>query len=96
MLKGESHQLHCIRRKDQVLWLLNQAANLEPAGQLHPCKKNSDTELVSCSEGEEADTHPLSSNMVLIWKQIGDGNSVSIAKLSLPGADLEMFRSALT
>lgn len=74
MLMGESRRSQGSRRKGQILWLLNQAANSEPAGQLHPCKKSSDAELASCSEGEEPDTHPLISKMVLIWKQIRDGS----------------------
>lgn len=72
MLTGECCWSQGARRKGRVIWLLNQAANLEPAGRLHPCKKSSDGELASCGEGEEPDTHSLISNMVLIWKQIWD------------------------
>lgn len=74
MFTEESCRSHGARRKGRVLQFLTQAANSEPAGRLHPCKKSSDAELLFCREGDKPDTDPLISNMVWIWKQTGDGS----------------------
>lgn len=73
MLTGQSCWLQGAKKKGQVFWLLNQAASLELAGQLHPCKKSNDAELASCGEEKEPDTHLLISNIALIWKLIRGG-----------------------
>lgn len=67
-LTEESWRSQGAGRKGWVRWLWNRAANSEPAGRLHPCKKNRDAELASCDEGEEWDPLFLFSDMVLIGK----------------------------
>lgn len=74
MLTGQRCRSHGARRKRHVLKLLTRAANSEPAGRLHPCKKSSDAELLFGGEGDEPDTRPLIPNTVWIRKHTGDGS----------------------
>lgn len=84
MIMGERH-----RWQGRVLLFWKEAADLEPAGRPRPCGKSSDAELVSRGREEGQHPHPFISPTGLIWGQIGggaDGNCVSTAKWSLPGA----------
>lgn len=77
----------------------NPAADLEPAGRPRPCGKSSDAELVSRGREEEQHSHPSISPVGLIWEQIGggaDGNCVSTARWSLPGAAPELAGTVQT